>query len=116
MTEGRLVAQTGDVIVAPCLRTTNAFDRMRGLLFRPAPAAASGLLIDPCASVHTLAMAYAIDVVYLDADMRVVKQVDALKPWRMSACKAAKMTLELAAGQAQALGVRVDLKFQWHSA
>jgi len=95
------------------MRTTNAFDRIRGLLLRPAPKAGAGLLIDRCAAVHTFAMSYPIDVVYLGEDYRVVRRVEQLQPWRMSSCKGARMTLELAAGQARALGVEPAEEFQW---
>jgi uncharacterized membrane protein (UPF0127 family) len=115
MTSGKLVSKSGEIIVAPCLRTSNAWDRMRGLLFRAAPAPGAGLLIDPCAAVHTIAMSYPIDVVYLDADLRIVKMVEKLQPWRLSACKLAKMTLELAAGQAQNLNLSTALELRWQS-
>tara|TARA_R110002096_G_scaffold13145_1_gene46772 strand:- start:555 stop:905 length:351 start_codon:yes stop_codon:yes gene_type:complete len=116
VTEGRLVTRTGRDLVSPCLRTTNALDRMRGLLFRGAPGPGRGLLIDPCSSVHTFAMSYPIDVVYLDQDYRVVRRVEAMRPWRMSACRKAHMTLELAAGQAAALGIEPQLEMRWCAA
>lgn len=46
--------------------------RCRGLLGRPAPVAGEGLLIKRCRSIHTVGMAYSIDVVYLDRDFRIV--------------------------------------------
>lgn len=116
MTHGKLVARSGAVIVDPCLRTTSIFDRMRGLVLRRAPAPGAGLLIDRCASVHTFAMSYPIDIVYLDEDYRVVRTIEGLVPWRISACKAARMTLELAAGQARALGLERARQLQWQSA
>lgn len=113
MIHGKLLAKSGAVLVASCLRTTNALDRMRGLLFRAMPAPGAGLLIDPCASVHTFAMTYPIDVIYLDRDYRVMRHVEGLRPWRMSACRAARMTLELAAGQVKALGLMRDMELEW---
>jgi uncharacterized membrane protein (UPF0127 family) len=113
VTHGKLLAKSGAVLIASCQRTTNAFDRMRGLLFRAMPAPGTGLLIDPCASVHTFAMSYPIDVIYLDRDFRVMRLVEALRPWRLSACRTARMTLELAAGQAKALGLTRDMELEW---
>ena len=115
MTLGKLVDKSGTVLVDPCARTTNLFDRMRGLLFRPPPRPGTGLLIDRCASVHTFAMSYPIDVVYLDDDYRVVRRIDSMRPWRMSGCRSARMTLELAAGQALALGVEPALELEWQA-
>ena len=41
-----------------------------------------GLWIVPCRGVHTLAMRFPIDVVYLDRDGTVVHINENLKPWR----------------------------------
>ena len=115
MTRGKLVAKSGRVIVDPCLRTTNMFDRLRGLLLRAAPDAGAGLLIDPCDSVHTFFMPYAIDVVYLDEDYRVLGDARRMRPWRMSLCRSARMTLELAASEAARLGIVPDLELVWQA-
>ena len=115
MTRGKLVSECGAVTVDPCLRTTNVYDRMRGLLYRPEPSAGSGLLIDPCSSVHTFGMSYPIDVVFLDENLRVLRCIDSVAPWRMLACRGARMTLELRAGDANVLGVNVDQEFLWHA-
>jgi len=116
MTLGKLSTKCGTIVVDPCLRTSNAWDRMRGLLFRDAPKPGTGLLIDPCSSVHTFAMSYPIDVVYLNRNYQIVKTISKLSPWRVSACKAAAMTLELAAGQAKTLDLLPTLELQWQGA
>jgi uncharacterized protein len=60
--------------------------RLRGLIgtnveeFR----AGDGLWIVPCRGVHTLAMNFAIDVIYLDANKFVVHVEKNLKPWRVA--------------------------------
>jgi uncharacterized membrane protein (UPF0127 family) len=60
--------------------------RLRGLLgvsagdFR----IGRGLWIRPCRGVHTLAMPFPIDVVYLDRAGRVVHVEHDLQPWRFS--------------------------------
>jgi uncharacterized protein len=80
--------------------------RMVGLLGRPALPAGRGLLITPCTSVHTMAMRFDIDVVYLDREGVVVKVEESLRPWRMSSGgRRARYTLELAAGEAARLGI-----------
>jgi uncharacterized protein len=43
-----------------------------------------GLWIVPCRGVHTLAMRFPIDVVYLDRDGTVVHIDENLKPWRFA--------------------------------
>lgn len=46
-----------------------------------------GLWIVPSRGVHTFAMRFPIDVVYLDKSQRVVHLATGLKPWRMAAVK-----------------------------
>jgi uncharacterized membrane protein (UPF0127 family) len=49
--------------------------------------AGRGLWIVPSRGVHTLAMRFPIDVVYLDRDKRVVHLEPGLKPWRVAPVK-----------------------------
>lgn len=81
--------------------------RLAGLLFAPPLRPGAGLLIVPCASVHTAFMTYPIDVVFLDRAGRIRKIVPHLKPWRAAACAGAYQTLELAAGEAARLELAV---------
>jgi uncharacterized membrane protein (UPF0127 family) len=74
--------------------------RARGLL---GTTEAPPLLIAPARSVHTVGMRRPIDVVFLDGDLRVVKVVERLRPWRIAGARGAVAVLELPAGTA---GVR----------
>ena len=56
-----------------------------GLLGKRSLPEGEALIIDPCGSVHTAFMRFAIDVLYVDKSLRVVKAVSNLKPFRMSA-------------------------------
>ena len=58
--------------------------RFIGLMGRASLEPGQALVLEPCSSVHTAFMRFAIDVVYLDRSKRVVKAVSALKPYRMS--------------------------------
>ena len=62
------------------------YERLVGLLRTSASAFqdGSGLWIVPCHGVHTLAMRYPIDVLYLDMEKRVIRLVDNLRPWRIT--------------------------------
>jgi len=84
-------------------RADTFLSRLAGLLAMAPLQAGEGLLLSPCASVHTAFMRYAIDVVFLDRVGVIKKIVPALKPWRMAACAGAYQTLELSAGQCAAL-------------
>lgn len=58
----------------------------------------TGLWIAPCRAVHTLGMAYPIDLLYLDLHGQIIKRVDTLLPNRWSVCWSAASVVELPAG------------------
>jgi uncharacterized protein len=62
------------------------WSRFRGLMGTAAAEfrAGDGLWIVPCRGVHTFAMNFPIDVIYLDARKRVVHVEQNLRPWRVA--------------------------------
>lgn len=60
--------------------------RFRGLMWRDSATfvAGQGLWIVPSQGVHTFAMRFPIDVVYLDGERVVVHLEESLKPWRIA--------------------------------
>lgn len=60
------------------------FSRLKGLLGRDGLEAGSCLWIRPCKGVHTFFMRFAIDVLVLDKERRVVAVIHDMKPNRMS--------------------------------
>ncbi len=89
--------------------------RLRGLLGRPPLAARDGLLLSPCAQVHTFGMRYALDVVYLDKHGNILKCVPALLPNRLSGAPKARHTLELANGSIARQGLAVGDRLVWEA-
>ena len=80
---------------------------------RPPLQPGEGLWIRPCQQVHTQFMRAAIDVVFLDAEGRVLRVLPAMRPWRVSPfLRAAREVLELAAGEADGLQPGDRLVFQ----
>ena len=76
-----------------------------------------GLWIQPCRGVHTLAMRFPIDVVYLDPAGTVVHLERALRPWRIAPVRLqAASVLELpqntVASTGTALGDRIEIKIK----
>jgi uncharacterized membrane protein (UPF0127 family) len=58
-----------------------------------------GLWINPSHGVHTFAMRFPIDAVYLDRERIVIHIEESLKPWRLAAVRAqATSVLELPTG------------------
>lgn len=75
--------------------------RLVGLLAQRSLAPAEGLLLLPGGSIHTLGMRFAIDVVFVDARLVVLKVAPAVRPWRhVSAPRGTWGALELRAGRA----------------
>ena len=69
----------GDVL-ASLEEARGAGGRAKGLLGRDGHEGA--LLLRPARSVHTIGMRFAIDVAYLDGDLRVVA-LKHMRPWRL---------------------------------
>lgn len=80
--------------------------RFLGLMGRKALEPGSGILLRPSSGVHTLFMRFAIDVIGLDRQLRVVKLWPRLRPWRMTAINLKiQSVLELAPGQIDQCGI-----------
>src|SRR5512146_2975935 len=66
-----------------------------------------GLWIVPCHGVHTIAMRYPLDIVYLDNEDVVVHIEENVKPWRITPVRTDAMTvLELPAHTVWNTGTR----------
>jgi uncharacterized membrane protein (UPF0127 family) len=76
-----------------------------------------GLWINPSHGIHTFAMRFPIDAVYLDRERIVIHIEESLKPWRLAAVRVqAASVLEVPAGVVHesltALGDHVDISFE----
>ncbi len=111
-----MAGPSGRTVLGRVACATSAWERARGLLGRPAPGPDEGLLLTPCRSVHTFGMRYPIDVVYLDDDWRIARVVPGLAPLRLSACRRAVATLEIAAGRAATIGLEPGDELRWNAA
>jgi len=80
-----------------------SLSRFLGLIPKRGLNAGEGLFIKPCSGVHMFWMRFAIDVIGLDRQMRVVRIWRNLKPWRMTSVSMQMQTaLELPVGQIDA--------------
>lgn len=81
------------------LRRASGFRaRLLGLHAWPCLPWHTGLHLAPCRAIHTFGLAYAIDVVFLDAASRELKLVAGLGPCRVAICLPAASVVELPAG------------------
>lgn len=87
--------------------------RFAGLLFSPPLQDGEGLLITPCNSIHMFGMKFPIDVVFFDAQWRVVGVVEAIAPGQISRMYGgAKSCLELKCGAIASSGTQVGDQFE----
>ncbi len=90
---------TKGVALASELEIATSFAaRSKGLLGRAGLKPDTGLLIDPCSSIHMWFMRFPIDVVFLDKKNRVVGLRRNLKPWGMAGSWRGAKTIELPVG------------------
>jgi uncharacterized membrane protein (UPF0127 family) len=97
----RVEREDGSPVCERCTVAASRPTRLRGLLGRRGLPPGEGLLLRPCASVHTCFLPFPIDVVLLDGDERVIAVVERLPPWRLAGHRGTKAVLELSAGEAQ---------------
>jgi uncharacterized protein len=110
-----LVGPEGQVVCERCEIADGFFSRARGLLRRRQLPSGQGVLIRPTWSVDTAFMRSAIDVVFLDADLTVLKVARHLQPWRATVCLRAHSALELPAGECERLRIDLGDRLGWGS-
>lgn len=81
--------------------------RRTGLLGRDALPAGHALVLAPCQGIHTFGMRFALDVVGVASDGRVVSIVEALAPWRVTLSWRAFAIVEVRAGRCREIDLRV---------
>ena len=106
MASNVLFDETTGVEVASALELADTpLKRMRGLLGRGGLEPGEGMRFEPGGAIHTMFMRFAIDVVFLDRDDRVLKVVHSLRPWRFARAGGTRALVELRAGTLAGLDV-----------
>jgi uncharacterized membrane protein (UPF0127 family) len=87
--------------------------RVVGLLRDRGLEEGDGLWISPCNSIHSIAMKFVFDAIFLDRELKVVHLMQEMKPWRISPIKASAHTvLELPAGAIARSGTQIGDQFK----
>jgi len=91
--------RNGAVLAERVERATGAWERMRGLLGRRDLPQGDALAIEPCTSIHTFFMGFAIDAAFLDRNGKVIRALSDLRPFRATRIHpSAAQVVELPAG------------------
>ena len=96
----QIVNKTNNAIIAGQAKVADTtIKRIVGLLNRKEFSQGEALVINPCSSIHTFFMRFAIDVVFIDRKNKVMRSISNLKPWRLSGiCFSAVFCIELPTG------------------
>jgi uncharacterized protein len=94
------------------IEADNFFLRAFGLLFRRPLGFREALHLKPCNAIHTMGMRYAIDVVFLNGESKILEIRNNVGGFRMCRFSAAKSVLEMRAGEAIRLGWSPGMKLE----
>jgi uncharacterized membrane protein (UPF0127 family) len=90
---------TGDELAGRVRYARGILERYVGLLARRSVATDEGLWFERCRAIHTLGMRAAVDVIFLDADGRVLRCEGGVRPGRLVVtCTGAHAVLEMGYG------------------
>lgn len=106
-----IVNSKHNIIIANDAQVANTFfTRLKGLLGTSHLGIGKGLIIRPCNSIHTVAMKYPIDVLFMDEHDKVLKIANDMTSGKFSLCRNSSYVVELPAGVAVATGTAVGDK------
>jgi uncharacterized membrane protein (UPF0127 family) len=87
---------TRNTLLADRCQFANSFwSRLIGLLGRKTITEGEGLLLDRCQAIHTNGMRFPLDVLSLDKDLRILRTIENLQPFRIRILTNAAFVLEL---------------------
>ena len=108
---GKVLLANGTPLLEQVSVADTFWTRFLGLMGRRKLDPSEGLLLEKTSSIHTCFMRFPIQVVYLDAEGRVLR-LERVKPWRMGALvKGTKQVLELSDQQALPLSEGDRIQF-----
>ena len=104
---------TGETIADGLEYATGVVARTRGLMMRRELGPGSGLMIQPCGSIHMMFMRFPIDAVFYDKEQRVTKVARGVRKWTGMAFggRGAKGVVELPVGAAAKVEAGHQLTF-----
>jgi uncharacterized membrane protein (UPF0127 family) len=108
----RLETADGRVVCERCEVADTFWTRFRGLMGRRGLPRGEGMLFRPGGSVHMFFMRIPLDVVFCDRELRVLGIARELQPWKVAGQRGAKVSIELAAGEAERRGIEVGAQLR----
>lgn len=104
--------KTGKIIADNLEMKDSYLGRLIGLLGKKGLEKGQGIVLKPCNSIHTCFMHFAIDVVFISKDFKVLKVIKNMGAWHFSPIVLKSLyTLEVAAGAVKNLQEGDFIKF-----
>ena len=103
----RIETDDGRAVCERCVVADSFGRRFLGLMGRRELPPGDGMLFRPGGSVHMFFMRIPLDVVFCDRELKVLGIAHDLQPWKVAGQRGAKISIELAAGEAAARGLAV---------
>lgn len=105
------MTESGQVLIPRLEMADKLWKQAIGLLGRTHLPPDSALWLEPCNGIHTLGMRFPIDVIYLDADGRVLKLFPNVRPWRICwPVRGTHAVIELPAGTLTRLPLKPGMR------
>ncbi len=105
-------AQTNQIIADDLEMKDTYLGRLVGLLGKKGLNKGQGIVLKPCAQIHTCFMRFAIDAVFISKDFKVLKIIKNMGSWHFSPIVLKSLyTLEVAAGEIKDLNEGDYIKF-----
>lgn len=94
-----MIHQPSGRLVAAVRRADGWWAKGRGVIGWPSLPCGQGLWLPGVSSVHTFFVPFSLDLLFLDADLQMVRVAAAVRPWRpLAMAFGAHHTIELGAG------------------
>ena len=103
-------SQKGTMISSKAKIATSFGLRLKGLMFDRSLDESQALIFYNAPAIHTCFMRFAIDIVFLDKENRVIRICEAIKPWKMVFCPSSKLVIELPANRASRRSLKIGDK------
>tara|TARA_Y100000591_G_C21633038_1_gene593811 strand:+ start:74 stop:418 length:345 start_codon:yes stop_codon:yes gene_type:complete len=71
-------------IAKEAIEAKSSLQKMKGLMFSKGMDGFDAMLFKRCNSIHTFFMNYPLDILFINREMKIVKIIRNLKPWRMT--------------------------------
>lgn len=90
-----IIKDTNKIIFSQAVIAKTFIQRLIGLIGRSSLPDNEALVFYDANSIHMFFMRIPLDLIYLDKNLKITKLVRNIKPWSMSVCLKAKVTIEV---------------------